>query len=62
MTPRTTAVPRPVLQIAGLPQGRALVTIEGRLVEKSTRLKDGQLLVELPARITRATLVTIRIQ
>ena len=62
MTPRTTPVPRPVLQIAGLPQGRALVTIEGRLVEKSTRLKDGQLLVELPARITRATLVTIRIQ
>jgi hypothetical protein len=62
MTPRTTAVPRPVLQIAGLPEGRALVTIEGRLVEKSTRLKDGQLLVELPARISRATLVTIRIQ
>jgi hypothetical protein len=51
-----------VLQIAGLPQGKALVTIEGRLVEKSTRLKDGQLLVELPARITRATLVTVRIQ
>ena len=62
MTPRGTPVPRPVLQIAGLPQGKALVTIEGRLVEKSTRLKDGQLLVELPARITRATLVSIRIQ
>ena len=62
MTPRGTPVPRPVLQIAGMPQGRALVTIEGRLVEKSIRLKDGQLLVELPARITRATLVTVRIQ
>jgi hypothetical protein len=62
LTPRTTAVPRPVLQIAGLPQGKALITIEGRLVEKSTRLPDGQLLVELPARITRPTLVSIRIQ
>ncbi len=62
MTPRGAPVPRPVLQIAGLPEGKALITIEGRLVEKSTRLKDGQLLVELPARITRATLVTIRIQ
>jgi hypothetical protein len=62
MTPRGTPVPRPVLQIAGMPQGKALVTIEGRLVEQSTRLKDGQLLVELPARITRATLVTVRIQ
>ena len=62
MTPRGAAVPRPVLQIAGLPEGRALITIEGRMVEKSTRLKEGQLLVELPVRITRATLVTIRIQ
>jgi len=62
LSPRTTAVPRPVLQVAGLPDGKALITIEGRLVERSTRLKDGQLLVELPARITRPTLVTIRIQ
>lgn len=62
ITPRSTVVPRPVLQIAGMPPGKALITIEGRLVEKSTRLDDGQLLVELPARITRATLVTVRIQ
>lgn len=62
LTPRTTAVPRPVLQISGMPPGKALITIEGRLVEKSTRLDDGQLLVEVPARITRPTLVTVRIQ
>jgi hypothetical protein len=62
LTPRTTAVPRPILQIAGLPDGKALITIEGRLIEKSTRLADGQLLVELPARITRPTLVSVRIQ
>jgi hypothetical protein len=61
ITPRSTAAPRPVLQIAGMPEGRALITIEGRLVERSTRLADGQLLVELPARITRGTLVSIRI-
>ena len=62
LTPRSTAVPRPVLQIAGMPQGKALITIEGRLVEKSTRLPGGDVLVELPARITRPTLVTVRIQ
>lgn len=62
LIPRSTAVPRPVVQIAGMPAGKALITIEGRLVEQSTRLADGQLLVELPVRITRATLVTIRIQ
>lgn len=62
ITPRSTAVPRPVFQMAGLPDGKALITIEGKLVEKSTRLADGQLIVELPARITRPTLVTVRIQ
>jgi len=62
MTPRTTPVPRPVLQIAGLPEGKALITIEGRLVERSVRLANGQLLVDIPARITRPTLVSIRIQ
>jgi hypothetical protein len=62
LTPRSTAVPRPVLQIAGMPQGKALIAIEGRLVEKSTRLPGGDLLIELPARITRPTLVTVRIQ
>jgi hypothetical protein len=62
LTPRSTAVPRPVLQISGMPEGKALIAIEGRLVEKLTRLSSGDLLVELPARITRPTLVTIRIQ
>lgn len=62
LTPRVTAVPRPVLQIAGLPQGKALITMEGRLIERWARLNDGQLLLELPARITRPTLVSIRIQ
>jgi hypothetical protein len=62
ITPRGAALPRPVLQVAGMPQGKSLITIEGRLVERSTRLDDGTLLVELPARITRPTLVAIRIQ
>lgn len=62
IAPRSTSVPRPVLQIAGMPDGKPLIAIEGRLVEKWARLKDGQLLIELPARITRPTLVTVRIQ
>ena len=36
--------------------------IEGRLIERSVRLPDGTLLVELPGRIDRPTMVNLRIQ
>lgn len=62
LTPRSVPVLRPTLEISGLPPGDVLVTIEGRLVEQTARLKDGTLLVELPGRIDRATTVSLRVQ
>lgn len=62
IVPAATPVLRPVLEITGLPAGKALVTLEGRLIETVYRLEDGTLLVEIPARITRPTQVNIRIQ
>ena len=64
ISPRSTALVRPVLEIAGLPPtGKPLVTIEGRLVDAdaSVRTPDGRLLVTLPFRIDRTTTVNIRV-
>lgn len=62
ITPRSTPVLRPMLEITDLPAGSALVTVEGRLVEKTLRLPDGTLLVEIPGKIDRATTVNVRVQ
>jgi hypothetical protein len=61
--PHTSFATRPVFEIAGLPEGNVLVTIEGRLVEQpGVRLPDGSLLIELPVRIDRPTSVNLRLQ
>jgi hypothetical protein len=60
--PRTSTVIRPVFEIAGLPPGKAVVAIEGRLVEDHERLPDGTLLIDIPARVNRATTVSVKVQ
>jgi len=50
----------PVLEFAGLPEGKALVNMEGRLVEKTARASNGRLLVILPGILQRSTLVSLR--
>ena len=60
--PRTPAVMRPVFEIAGMPSGKAVVTIEGRLVNEHVRLEDGTLLIDVPARVNRATTVSVKVQ
>jgi hypothetical protein len=62
MTPRTASLVLPVLEIAGLPPGKVQVTIEGRLVDQWVRLDDGGVLVLIPARLQRSTLVDIRVK
>jgi hypothetical protein len=62
ITPRSTAIAQPILEISELPPGNVLVTVEGRLVEDDVRLNDGRLLVKLPGRIERPTSVNIRVQ
>jgi hypothetical protein len=62
ITPRTPVLVRPVLEIAGLPAGNVRVTMEGRLVPGAVRLPDGDVLVELPGRIQRPTVVNIHVE
>jgi len=60
--PTKSPVLSPILEISGLPFGKPLVTLEGRLIEQSTRTSSGTLLVELPAKIDRPVTVNVRIE
>jgi hypothetical protein len=62
ITPHSPSLVRPILEIANLPPGKVMATVEGRLVEKTARTSDGHALIELPTRIERATTVNIRVQ
>jgi hypothetical protein len=62
LSPRTPRLLRPVLEIAGLPPGDLLVTMEGQLVEGAVRTDEGNVLVELPGRIERQTTVNVRVK
>jgi len=62
LIPRSVPLMRAVLEVANLPPGQVLVSLEGRLVEQAIRLPDGTLLVELPGRIDRPTLLSLRAQ
>jgi hypothetical protein len=62
ITPQTPVLIRPVLEIAGLPNGRVLVNFEGKLVDKTVRLGNGHVLVLLPATLDRSATVYIKIQ
>jgi hypothetical protein len=61
INPRTPVLIRPVLEIRGLPPGKVLATVEGKLVDKIQRLEDGSVLLELPAGIERRTTVNISV-
>ena len=62
LSPRAVPIVRPVLEISGMPPGKVLVTVEGRLIDQTSRLDDGRLLLELPVRIDRPTIINVRIE
>lgn len=62
LTPRTPAIVKPVLEITGLPEGKLVITIEGRLIETFERLTDGRVLITIPHRIQRTATVNVRVQ
>ena len=62
LRPHATPLVRPVLEISGLAPGEALVTVEGQLIEKSTRLANNNLLVELPIALRRPTTVNVTVR
>jgi hypothetical protein len=62
LTPKGMTLVRPIIEISGLPPGKPLVTLEGQLVESLIRLSNGNVLIEVPARIERATTLNVRIE
>ncbi|HEX3359327.1 MAG TPA: hypothetical protein VHS31_20275 [Tepidisphaeraceae bacterium] len=62
LTPKGMTLVRPIIEISGLPAGKPLVTLEGQLVESLIRLSNGNVLIEVPARIERATTLNVRIE
>lgn len=61
ITPRSPSAISPVIEIADLPPGKVLATMEGKLIERIVRLQDGRVLVEVPGSIDRPTLVNVRV-
>ena len=53
---------RPVLEITNLPLGDLRVTVEGRLIESTTRLSNGTVLIDLPLTIERATTINVLVR
>lgn len=51
----------PVIEVADLPAGSVLATVEGRLIDRAVRLADGRLLIELPGVIERPVTVNLRV-
>ncbi|MDB5323443.1 MAG: hypothetical protein JWN40_5074 [Phycisphaerales bacterium] len=62
LKPTTRLLAHPVLEISGLPAGNALTTVEGQLIEKTTRMPNGNLLLEIPLVLERATTISIAIK
>jgi hypothetical protein len=60
--PNTPILANPVLEISGLPPGNALVTVEGQLIERTTRLPNGNLLIAIPLTIDRTTSVNVTVR
>ncbi len=53
VNPRGISVMDPVLDIAGLPAGKVVATVEGKLIEKVVRLDNGHVLIEITGRLAR---------
>jgi hypothetical protein len=62
MTPGGGGLTNPVLEIAGLPAGGIVASIEGKLIERTARLDNGRVLIELPGRIDRPVGVSVRVR
>jgi hypothetical protein len=62
LKPTTRLLARPVLEIAGLPAGNALATVEGQLIERTTRLPNGNLLIEIPLVLERPTTINVAVK
>ena len=61
ITPQNVGLTGAVLEIAELPPGKVLATMEGQLVDRIVRLDDGRVLIELPGTLDRPTMLNVRV-
>ncbi|MGC4033551.1 MAG: hypothetical protein QM754_17830 [Tepidisphaeraceae bacterium] len=59
LTPAGNPIVWPLFEIHGLPPEATVVTAEGKLIDRTARLPDGTLLVQLPIRIEEPTEITV---
>jgi hypothetical protein len=62
LTPHTPRLTDPALEIAGLPAGKLIVTVDGRLIDDCVRLANGNVLIVLPLELDRAATVSVRVR
>ena len=62
VNPSRGPVWKPVLEIAGLPNGKAVATLEGELIDNTCWLPNGHLLIELPALVQHTAVLDVRVQ
>lgn len=62
ISPGGVGLLNPILEVAGLPEGPVLATLEGKLVEQVSRTPDGHVLVMIPARLERPVTLNLRVQ
>ncbi len=62
LQPRSRALMRPMLEIKGLPRGEVLATVDGALIQKTLRLPDDTLLVQIPGMLTREATINIGVK
>ena len=60
--PDGAALPRPAVEISGLPPGDLTATTGGRLIAATARLPDGHALVVVPFDVDRPTVVTVQVR
>lgn len=62
ITPKNRKIIRPIIEIAGLPRGKLLLNIEGKVVEKYSWLKNGNAVFEMPVIVDRPVTVEVKSQ
>lgn len=60
VSPQDKPVDRTLIEVSKLPPGEVRVTVEGELVDRIHRFKDGRVLVELPITVDRPMQIEIR--
>ena len=62
LTPQNHKIIRPIFEVAGMPKGRLVINVEGKVVDKFSWTKNGNALFELPIIVDRPITVELKSQ